>query len=345
MDKRVILAVAGSGKTESIIDALDLRRRTLVLSYTENNLKNLRARILRRYDSFPQNISLLSYFTFLYGFCFKPFLWMECGARGINWNIPPDWTSRLKRSDPRFYFDSYRHIYYNRISKLLEERDLLSALNKRLEKYFDEVLIDEIQDFAGHDFNLLKSMAQASVGMLLTGDFFQHTYDTSRDGNVNASLHKELGSYARTLKATGLSVDMTTLSKSFRCSASVCAFVSKNLGISIESHRNDETPVREVTEAEEVKRLLECERTVKLFYREHYLYKCYSQNWGASKGEDNYGDVCVVLNKETAKRLAEGSARKLSPQTRNKLYVACTRARGALYLVPQELIQKSRSRS
>lgn len=33
---------------------------------------------------------------------------------------------------------------------------------------------------------------------------------------------------------------------------------------------------------------------VKLFYEQHY--SCYSKNWGVSKGQDHYVDVCVVLN-------------------------------------------------
>ena len=31
-----------------------------------------------------------------------------------------------------------------------------------IEKYFDSIFIDEIQDFAGHDFNLLKSLAKVN---------------------------------------------------------------------------------------------------------------------------------------------------------------------------------------
>jgi DNA helicase-2/ATP-dependent DNA helicase PcrA len=46
MDKEVIFAVAGSGKTKYIIDALSLDERSLIVTYTNNNLRTLRRRIL-----------------------------------------------------------------------------------------------------------------------------------------------------------------------------------------------------------------------------------------------------------------------------------------------------------
>ena len=80
-------------------------------------------------------------------------------------------------------------------------------------------------------------------------------------------------------------------------------------------------------------------QTVKLFYKEHHKYACYSQNWGASKGVDRYQDVCVVLNPVNAKAWQNGSFRNINTETRNKLYVACSRARGNLTFVPESLLK------
>lgn len=79
--------------------------------------------------------------------------------------------------------------------------------------------------------------------------------------------------------------------------------------------------------------------TVKLFYKEHQKYDCFSQNWGASKGIDRYEDVCVVLNPSNVKAWSAGSFRDINPETRNKLYVACSRARGNLTFVPESLLK------
>lgn len=71
---------------------------------------------------------------------------------------------------------------------------------------------------------------------------------------------------------------------------------------------------------------------VKLHYqngsKKGYMHK----NWGETKGEDKYTDVCVLLNKTTSKKMAAGKLAELAPMTKNKLYVAITRAKGNVYI-------------
>lgn len=45
-----------------------------------------------------------------------------------------------------------------------------------------------------------------------------------------------------------------------------------------------------------------------------------------------YTDVCVLLNKTTSKKMAAGKLAELAPMTKNKLYVAITRAKGNVYI-------------
>lgn len=47
MDKRVIFAVAGSGKTTFLINQLNETERFLLVSYTNNNVHNLRTGIIK----------------------------------------------------------------------------------------------------------------------------------------------------------------------------------------------------------------------------------------------------------------------------------------------------------
>lgn len=49
-------------------------------------------------------------------------------------------------------------------------------------------------------------------------------------------------------------------------------------------------------------------------------------------GLDKYTDVCVLLNKTTSKKMAAGKLAELAPMTKNKLYVAITRAKGNVYI-------------
>ena len=49
MDKSVIFAVAGSGKTSRLVASLDETRRFLLVTYTEANHDNLRAKVIERF--------------------------------------------------------------------------------------------------------------------------------------------------------------------------------------------------------------------------------------------------------------------------------------------------------
>lgn len=337
MDKTVILAVAGSGKTTHIVNSLSPSVRSIILTYTENNYQNLRDKIITKFGYLPENIKLYSYFTFLYGFCYKPFLWIDTKGKGINWETPPSWTLRINRTRKEYYFDKQGKLYHNRIAKLLEVNGVLGVINQRLVKYFDNLFIDEIQDFSGHDFNFLKSIAESNLDLLFVGDFYQHTFDTSRDGSVNKNLHSDLEIFINNFQQMGLVVDCDTLNKSYRCSSTVCTFISQDLGIKIDSHRKEGTKIHFIDSQAEADQILKCNRTIKLFYKEHYKYNCFSKNWGDSKGEDKYTDICVVLNKNTFEKYQKCQLKELKPQTRNKLYVACSRARNNIYFVSEAL--------
>jgi len=340
VDKRVILAVAGSGKTSHIIDSLRSSGRSLVVTYTENNYKNLHDRIATEYGCIPDRIRLYTYFSLLYSFCLRPFVGDELGIRGINWEEPPDYTRKIKRTDNRFYLDKHRRLYYSRMAGFLNTMSLVPDVQRRLSNYFDDFFVDEIQDFAGHDFNLLCDLSSSDARTVLVGDFYQHTYDTSRDGNVNKNLHKDLAGYNKRFKKHGYYIDATSLHKSYRCSQTVCDFVSQKIGIAIDSHREDKTKLEYVDNEALADHLFHQQDIVKLFYQSHHKYPCFSDNWGASKGIDSYGSVCVVLNKKTDDLYKKGRLTSLASITKNKLYVACTRSRQDLFFVPEKYYQK-----
>ena len=343
MDKRLVHAVAGSGKTRMIIESLGLNKRFLILTYTEANLSNLKSRIRQRFGLIPENITVLSYFNFLYSHCYRPFLSKKCRAKGISWDIPPSWTLRKKRTDPKFYFTAHHQLYHNRIAKLLEVTDTIVHAKERLEKYFDVFMIDEIQDLGGHDFDFISHLSKAAVEMLFVGDFYQHTFDTSRDGPTNATLHNDYAKYLDKFRQLSLVIDERSLNASYRCSAEICAFVTEKLKINMQPANARSGQITFIEEKDTALNLFSCNKTVKLFYQSHDKYPCYSKNWGKSKGEDCYEDVCVILNKTTHKHFKADTLHKLAPSTKNKFYVACTRAKGDLYFVPENLIAEMKS--
>lgn len=142
MDKRVIFAVAGSGKTTLLIRRLSEDRRTLLLTFTVNNEAHLRAQIIRRFGFIPEGIRVMTWFEFLHGFCFRPFLQEQLASRGLSFDQPPP---RIPRTNARHYQDPAGRLYHRRLAHLLTARGLLPDIRIRLARYYDELLVDEVQ--------------------------------------------------------------------------------------------------------------------------------------------------------------------------------------------------------
>lgn len=340
MDKRVIFAVAGSGKTSNIINQIEVDSRCLIITYTENNTNNINNRIINKFGKVPEGVRVYSYFRFLYSFCFKPLLGHKLKTKGINFDYPlPQHHLYAPKKEVRHYIDKNGRLFANRISKLLIEFKIIPELIERLEKFFDFMYIDEVQDFAANDFNLLCEFPKAQINLLLVGDFYQHTFDTSRDGNIQKSLHDCFFKYQKKLHEAGYLIDLKTLSNSYRCSPTVCSFVQENLGIQIQSHRKDQVQLKFIENEPDIHSIYNNNSIVKLFYQKSRSYRGNKANWGDTKGLDSFHDVCVVLNSKTLKAFEQNKLDQLPQTTKNKLYVACTRAKGDLYFVPEEKLK------
>ena len=335
MDKKVIFAVAGSGKTTYIVDSLTENKRYLIVTYTNANYENLSKKISEKFGgSWPENVTLMTYFRFLYRFCYKPFLADEVEAKGIIYEKNLNRSALQKNLN--YYLSSDKYFYSNRLALFLEKQGLIDEIRNRIENYYDEFVIDEVQDIAGRDFNFLELLMGTNVNMLFVGDFYQHTYNTSMDGKTNCSLFENRTTYENRFSNKGVKPDSTTLVKSWRCGKKICDFISTNLGIQISSNRdNDESDIRFISDVTEKTSILGNPNIVKLYFENCCKHASWRRNWGDTKGEDCYQDVCVVLNKETMKKYKSEKLSELAPYTRNKLYVAITRAHGNVYLIEE----------
>ncbi len=337
MDKRIIFAVAGAGKTTYIVDKLSENKRSLIITYTDNNFENLSRKILSKYEGiWPDNITLMTYFQFLYQFCYKPLLADKVRARGLTFEVNPE--RYMRKDNPNYCITGNGYFYSNRLAQFLDQKNVVPNIINRIEKYFDEFYIDEIQDISGRDFNFLEEIMQADVNMLFVGDFYQHTYDTSRDGNVNQNLFNDYDTYMDRFLTHGFTIDKTTLKNSWRCSKNICEFIANNLGIKIESNRSvgDNTLIEFVTDKDRISEILEDPDITKLHYQNGPKFGAGHKNWGETKGEDCYQDVCVMLNKTTYEKYSDGTLYDLKKTTKNKLYVAITRARGNCYMIKEQ---------
>ena len=284
MDKRVVFAVAGSGKTTTIINSLSPDKRSLIVTYTNGNYNNILRRISEKFNGrWPESIHVMKYFTFLYKFCYKPFLSDEIKAKGICFEKNRRFD---KKSNIAYYISEERYIYSNRLALLIEEKGYIKDVLQRLEEYFDEFIIDEIQDIAGRDFSFLEKLMEANINMLFVGDYYQHTYDTSNDGNKNKKLFDSFDHYESRFTRKGFISDKTSLARSWRCSHGVCEFITDKLGIKISSNKK---PTEEgsdmvfVNDKNQIEEIMSDKNITKLHYNGSKECGMEHKNWGGSK--------------------------------------------------------------
>ena len=126
----------------------------------------------------------------------------------------------------------------------------------------------------------------------------------------------------------------------WRCGEPVCKYVREQLGINIYSNKGEQGGVEFVDSDDKITEIWLNPEIVKLHYQKALSFGRGHRNWGDTKGEDCYQDVCVLLNKATMQAYKKGDLRNLATTTRNKLYVAITRAKGNVYLVEEDLAKK-----
>ena len=339
-NKKLIHAVAGSGKTRFIVENIEPSERNLIITYTENNQKVLKQRLIRRFDKIPDNTHIFGVFEFLYSFCLVPYL--NYRPKGINFNYEK--KSKFDNNS----IDKNGRIIHNQLSHALLDGVLkynkktiefnLSYLD-RIDKFFDNIFVDECQDFESYDFDWMLSLSKLDATVYLLGDFYQKTYSTSLLGNKGKGIHSDINKWFKKIDESGFEVDKTSLSSSHRCPYEICKFINENLGINITSSRSTDCmgEIKLLENSDDIDSVMRDETTMKLFYQKSSQYECISMNWGESKGGE-FNNVCVVLNKGTWERYKTNTLSNLAPSTKAKFYVACTRTLGKLWFIPEDKV-------
>lgn len=370
MAKRVILAVAGAGKTYHICHAIDSKKRNLILAFTRENVANIQRELINAFGTIPELTTISTFDSFVYHNLILPyepsigahFGYAQFASKGITTIDPP--PQRVKSSGGKMipnrryvtkdklshYIDTGFRYYCATLSELaLQVKNgkatLVGRAANRLSLFYDEICIDEFQDFREHDYDLIVKLSKALDNVTLVGDYYQHSVSAhNNSGRPFAKGKVEIGyqEFLGKLKKEGFEIDETSLRESRRCAPAVCSFVSEKLGIQIVSSGNNEGEVIWVEEDPDA--ILSNDRIVKLVYNNADDYAFRSVNWSYSKG-DTMDSTCVVLTNRFEKLAEESfSLEGISRQTINKLYVALTRSRGDVYLIRASVFKSVRDR-
>ncbi len=188
----IIIAAAGGGKTTRIVKRAlaNESMRSALLTYTQNNVREIEKTIYGLNASIPPHIEVWSWFSFLLRELARPYQRALHDRRidGIHWIEG--------RSDPyanhadvaRFYFSGKKLIYSDKLARFICECNKASAgaVIRRLEQRFDCIYIDEIQDMAGYDIDLIELILHSKVKLTLVGDHRQATFRTNNASKNSA---------------------------------------------------------------------------------------------------------------------------------------------------------------
>lgn len=369
MDKRIILAVAGAGKTYHICHAVDPKKRNLILAYTHENIHNIINELIDAWGKVPELTSIMTFDSFVYRYfiCpYEPTIAEHFGrdgfqSKGITTIDPPSKTTNKDgRSIPNpkyknknqfdHYITSGSQYYCATISELVMyvkkgKDSLLKRAAERLNLFYDHIYIDEFQDFREYDYDLIIGLSKMLNSVLLVGDYYQHSVSaTNNSGRPFKSRKNDISyvDFVSELKRLKFNIDEETLSKSRRCSKEVCAFVKEKLGINIESEEINAGKVIWVSE-NHVEAIIQNPTILKLVYNKSTNYSFETMNWSYSKG-DTVDASCVILTEKFEKLDTDGfSLSGIPMSTINKLYVAMTRSKGDLFLLKASVFKKYRA--
>ena len=242
----VMIAAAGSGKTTYLVhEALKVKDdNVLITTYTESNEAEIKRKIFEiNKGHIPPNIVVMTWFTFLISHGVKPFQGglfdfpvkgmlltsKRSGLRGYDrFGNPIYWG---KDDFTNHYFDNAHRIYSDKLAKLVIQCNEKSGGNvfDRISRVFRHIFVDEVQDLAGYDLDILAALFKSSARVLLVGDPRQVTYLTHheakhtkyKNGGLVQFLNEQLP------KKIPFEIDGRTLNSSHRNSALICSLSSK----------------------------------------------------------------------------------------------------------------------
>ena len=184
-NNRIIVASAGSGKTSTIVDracASPMSRAALV-TYTTNNTSGIEKLIYQKVGYIPPHLTISSWYSFLLRHLVRPYQKAMHPKPVKRLHFHNGISARYSREADigKHYFGAQGCIYVDKVSKfacqLIKKTD--GTPIRRMEQIFDRLYIDEVQDLAGWDLELVEALLKSRIGVTLVGDHRQATFSTN----------------------------------------------------------------------------------------------------------------------------------------------------------------------
>ncbi|MGC4174702.1 MAG: AAA family ATPase [Demequina sp.] len=316
----------------------DPSARVLITTYTRENLAEIGSRLWSGSASAPHQVVAMTWFEFLLREGIKPYQAYKTdilSIRSVNFDSQPPRYAREANFD-QYFVDSAGNVYRDRVSNLACKLDDLSGgrVVARLARCFSLILLDEIQDFAGYDLELVRRLLDCGARVIGVGDPRQSVYVTNYSPKNKGLRRAQIVEWIEQQEAAGL-VAVSNLTDSYRCNQPICDYadalypdlpetVGKNtevvdhMGVHL-VHVDDLERYREELGPQELR-----------WDRRNSLALPSARNFGEVKGK-SFNRVLIFPTNPMSSYIESGT--ELAQGARSKFYVAVTRARHSVGLV------------
>lgn len=257
-NNKLIISAAGSGKTTFLVEkALEIpdSKKVLITTYTIENEEEIKQKILEKRKSIPSNITIQGWFSFLLQHGVRPYqgamndmlfendikgMWLSEGNSSIKKDKDGNTIKNMAGYPVSWGEDDFKHFYFTKKWKIYSDKiskfivgcnaKVNGEIISRISRIYPHIFIDEVQDLAGFDLEIIKLLFKSNIETVLVGDPRQVTYVTNhynkykkyKNGKIKEFLLNECKSLID--KNT---IDEVTLKKSHRNNQYICDYSSK----------------------------------------------------------------------------------------------------------------------
>lgn len=356
MSSKLVIAGAGSGKSTWLIkQALQIKaEKVLITTFTEANEKGIIGKFFELNGCVPANVTVMTWFSFLLKHGVRPYqsaiyndditgmilVNRKSGFRFVNREGRPVYYG--EKDGAPFYFTAEKKIYSDKIAKFVVSADKIKKglIINRIRRIFPNIFVDEVQDLAGYDLEIIHLLNKEGVNLLMVGDPRQVTYHTHderknkqySDGNIKGYVADH---------CKGIEIDEDTLCNSYRNNVQICEYanmVYPKMPPCL-SHGKEATGHDGIflVSPNLVKDYIERYHPIQL--RDKRTVKVSDDaptiNFGDSKGL-TYSRVLIYPTNPIRNWIKDPSS-KLEPKSRARLYVAITRAEYSVAFVDDSI--------
>ncbi len=233
-------------------------------------------------------------------------------------------------------------IYSDKLSKFVVRTNEKTngEVIKRIASIYPNIFIDEVQDLASWDLDIIKLLLSSTSNVLLVGDPRQGTYSTNNAAKSKKIRKSQIINFFTDVKnmKTLLEIDKTSLTINYRSCQQICSFSNKLYPdwSQSKSGRKEKTKndgvfvVREKDVDYYLARVKSC---MLLRYSSSKKIKrgLHVMTFGKSKGLA-FENVLIYPTKPIIEWMKNNHS-SLAPTSQSKFYVALTRARSSVGIV------------